>query len=358
MIQRAANLDTLINNVVLGYYVKYDRLKYLIDAQFAGSNATEVDIYIDIKDILYRLDRHLTNTHLPVKNPLILTSSIINMVAHYRNFFATRYNCTSRFFLIDSIGELLACKYCSEFSVPQLSNYMIGVYNTNLEFLPLICQYIYNVQFVAVSTNVVTKALSIYDIERKNNPSIIISKDPYIIQASAHENFYVLVPTKKKGEDISILSNSYRACTDYVYMISKGKSGVNMTKLVVIPVNLLPMLMAMTRVPTRSLKNIINIPTAMQRLEDIYVKPQLQYYPSDIPNFLKHLLDNSPHFNKAAMIEYRYKACDATNTLYNGYKMHPEYITYNGIVNLYDPDSIKVINNEHFKDCPLDLNVL
>lgn len=358
MIQRAANLDTLINNVVLGYYVKYDRLKYLIDAQFAGSNATEVDIYIDIKDILYRLDRHLNNTHLPVKNPLILTSSIINMVAHYRNFFATRYNCTSRFFLIDSIGDLLACKYCSEFSVPQLSNYMIGVYNTNLEFLPLICQYIYNVQFVAVSTNVVTKALSIYDIERKNNPSIIISKDPYTLQASIHENFYVLVPIKKKGEDISILSNVYNACTNYMHMVSNGKNDYCINAYTPLHGFLLPMLMAMTRVPSRSLKNIMNIPSAIQKLEKIWTKPQKEYYPSDIPNFLKHLLDNSPHFNKAAMIEYRYKACDATNTLYNGYKMHPEYITYNGIVNLYDPDSIKVINNEHFKDCPLDLNVL
>ena len=48
----SANLDTLISNCIYGYYIRYDRLAQLINSEFYNSNATEVNIYIDIRDIL------------------------------------------------------------------------------------------------------------------------------------------------------------------------------------------------------------------------------------------------------------------------------------------------------------------
>ena len=351
----ANNTDELITSCILGYYVKYDRLKLLIDTTFSGSNATEVDIYIDIKDILFKVDRYLNDTCLPIKNPLVITSGIINMIAHYRNFFHTRYRCTTRFFIIDSIGELLSCQYCSEYKVPQLSDRMISLYTKNLEILPMITKYIHDVQFIAACTNIVTKALSIHHIETKKNPSIIISKDEYNIQASADSDFYVLIPKKNKTGDVSILSTSASASATYIYLITRGQH--DLTKY--ITPNLIPMLMGMTRVPTRSLQTIMNIPSALKKLSsDIHGTIAISYYPSDIPSFLRYILKNSKYDKQQSRIHYRYQACDATGTLYAGYKMHPEYLTYNGIINLYDPNSIKVINNEYFKDCPLDLNVL
>ena len=93
----SANLDELISNVIYGYYVKYDTLTNLIRAYYNGSTATVIDIYIDVQDILRHIDRYLSKTQLPISNPLVVTSGLINMIAHYRNFFTTRFSCNSRF---------------------------------------------------------------------------------------------------------------------------------------------------------------------------------------------------------------------------------------------------------------------
>ena len=57
-------------------------------------------------------------------------------------------------------------------------------------------------------------------------------------------------------------------------------------------------------------------------------------------------------------IRYRYLACEVVRYQGTAYESLPESKTYNGIVNLYDPRGIQSINNEYFKSCPLDLNVL
>ena len=52
----SANLDELVSNVMYGYYVKYDTLTGLINTNYSGSNATTIDIYIDMQDILRHID--------------------------------------------------------------------------------------------------------------------------------------------------------------------------------------------------------------------------------------------------------------------------------------------------------------
>ena len=46
-----ADTDTLLQGVIYGYCVKYNRLIELINANFAGSSATTIDIFVDIHDI-------------------------------------------------------------------------------------------------------------------------------------------------------------------------------------------------------------------------------------------------------------------------------------------------------------------
>ena len=57
-------------------------------------------------------------------------------------------------------------------------------------------------------------------------------------------------------------------------------------------------------------------------------------------------------------VQCRLRAVDATTIQLHGYYTTAEYLSYNGIVNLYDPKSVKEINNQYFRSCPLDLIVL
>ena len=80
-----ANLDTLVSSVIYGYYTKYDRLIPLINENFVGSTATTLDIFVDVMDIFRRLDKASSkNSFFTITNPLVVTSGIINMIAHYR----------------------------------------------------------------------------------------------------------------------------------------------------------------------------------------------------------------------------------------------------------------------------------
>lgn len=351
----SANLDTLISNCIYGYYIRYDRLAQLINSEFYNSNATEVNIYIDLRDILRHVDRYIINSKIPITNAFVLTAGIINMVAHYRNFFATRYQCTSKFWIIDSVDNVIAKKMCNEFSVTPLSTNMQQLYDTNIGFLELICQYINNVQCERTTVDFVTKSISIDKIENKTgNPVFLITKDPFSFQACMYPNVYILRPKKNQTGDISALIKNENAVYWYMSEISKNPKIIEP-----IPVDQLGMLMALSRVPSRHLGTIFTLSSAQTILHNTYVSDRSNQYIWDLNKFLDTMMRcNGGRIKNIDQIRYRYLACEVVRYQGTAYESLPESKTYNGIVNLYDPRGIQSINNEYFKSCPLDLNVL
>lgn len=352
----SADLDILISNCVYGYYVKYDRLAMLINSEFYDSKSTELYIYIDMKDLLRHVDKYIFSSGRNITNALVITSGIINMVAHYRYFFASRYNCTSKFWIIDSVDNVIARKMCSEFSISSLSPRMQQIYDLNMEIMGSLCQYIYNVQYEKTEVDFVTKASSINDIENKNgDPAIMITKDPFSFQVCMNPNSYVLRPKKNSSGDVSYLVTNRDAVVRYMQDISRD---IQITE--PISVSQLSMLMAMSRVPSRHLKNIYNLKTAQTILHNAYINNATRDYIWDLDRFMDIVISSNrgKHLYTFDQIRYRYLACEAIRSQGAAYKTLPESMTYNGIVNLYDPKGIQSINNEYFKSCPLDLNVL
>lgn len=349
----SANLDQLISNVIYGYYIKYDTLTRLIRENYQGSDATVIDIYIDIQDILRHVDNYLSKTQLPIINPLVVTSGIINMVAHYRNFFYTRFRCNSRFWLIDSVDNVLSPKYFAEFKTKHLSPNMNQIYRMNIQLLPIICNAIYDVQYEKTIVDVVTKIISIRNIEEKN-PVILISKDPFTYQATAINGINILRPRKNQFGDVSEMITGDISVYAYLQAISKN--------LTIQPIKIDPeqlsLVMALTRVPSRNLKTFFQINTAIDKLILCYSKGLTTKYPWDQESMVNELLSATNKKKNPYELLYRLKACDVVFEQGYAYQEMAESKTYKGIVNIYDPNGIKEINNTHFKTCPLDLNVL
>ena len=354
-------LDNILLNVIYGYYVKYNRLEYLINYAYANSGATELNIFINMTDIFTRIDRYLSDKNAVINNPLIITSGIINMVAHYRNFFTTRYRCNTKFWLIESVDNTISKMYCSDFLAPVLSDRMMVLKSDNMEVFPMLCKLIPDVQYERCTVDFCTKVVDIIIREKTKNPNMVISKDSFDIQLSNAfdlSNITVLRPIKNKEGDNSILSTRYTSIYDYIYLISKGSEIINTNNISTYG-EILPFFMAITRVPTRKLKTMFTIKNALNKLQKMNQAGKLPYVVWDMNELVNDLIRCNPDIKRDSLeILYRYKACDAAKLHYYVYKDTAESFTYNGIENIYDPNAIKSINNIYFKTCPLDLNVL
>lgn len=346
-------MDEFILNVIYGYYTKYENLIPIINNTFKGSSATTINIFIDFRDIMRKVDNYIKSNNSIINNKLVVTAGVINMVAHYRYFFSSRYRCHSKFWIINSFSNILASQHYKEFTIPQISSY--SLYETNLQLLPILCNYINDVQFENCSVDVVTKAINILKTENKKqaNPSILISKDPFVLQFCMMPDCYVLKPKKNASGDVSVLLNHDTAVYQYIDEISS----INVKNILLPNVSQLSLLMALTKVPTRSLKTLYRVDSAVKKLNNAYKDGATMGYPFDIDTFMK-LFCNINKINNPYEIICRFKACDTTVLQSIGYETMADSKLYNGIVNLYDPKAIQEINNTYFSSCPLDLNVL
>ena len=88
-----------IEQVVGGYNIRYDKLMELIPSYFAGSSATEINLYIDITPMIKQCccDCNVADSK---DKDIILVSSIINMCAHYRQFFKSRLGVYAHIYIV------------------------------------------------------------------------------------------------------------------------------------------------------------------------------------------------------------------------------------------------------------------
>ena len=86
-------------------YIKYNRLVELTNFAFAGSDANECDILIDLNSALLPL--YNTYDMSLDKSEWEIASTIINMIAHYRSFYWSNYKVRTRFYFIysDNLGQ-------------------------------------------------------------------------------------------------------------------------------------------------------------------------------------------------------------------------------------------------------------
>lgn len=354
-------------SILYSYYVKYDRLTALINEEFKGSDANNLNIIIDLYDIKKSLYKRSKDNETMFKTNFGLSSSIINMCAHYRHFFDTRYGVQTKIFLIDAEpDENMYKSIYDEYNnmIPKVASKFKTYVNSNMELLKQLCLYIPQVQYIDTKyetgvriIEIITKESAIEISQDKPfsqyTPYLLITKD--IVTMSVIRQYpgilHVLRPKKSKGNDLSYIVNFWNIIDIYAQVIRNNKPIPNGEFDFSLVGNHINTLLALTKIPERGITKGINVNKAIRGIcnsIDAYEKDHsINSYTSYLENTLML------NFNT----DLKEKVLNPA-FMYYEYCMNPELNAYNGIVDLFDPDEIKRINNYYYKDCPLDLNVL
>lgn len=340
---------TEANSAMYSFYVKYDRLRELINAHYAGSNAVNLDIYVDMYSILRNV---FTMNSLSYTNDKFITTGIINLCAHYREFFKTRYQVSTRFYIINSssfspnlLNQFLS-SYNKSYKSTNTTINLIGINNKILNEVSLYLPGIYyiNTEF---EFGVIYKHLC-----SKTTPNLIITKDVYNYQL-INDNTKILRPRKDKGNDISYIVDNNNV---YYHLMVSRKCNIEHNDL---SIDFISLIFALSRCPERNIKSLYNTDYIIKTLSLLVSNgfiPNSKIYNTN--NFTKIFNDSISNRRKLdpELLNLRYIVTDIEYQYDNIFKNNTNISIINTrLVDLYDPIGVQKLNESLFKDLPLDL---
>lgn len=353
-----------VESIIYGSYVKMNRLESEVYKTFSNTpiaSATELNVFIDVYSVLHQLFSETYRTD--IRDYTAITSGLINMCGHYRNFFGkwSGLGVSTKFYLIFSfntceINRKFVAGYNESFfnksQIPEFFN----LAKNNFDLLSILCPYLPDIYFVQSPRNYESAVVIANLIETINdgNPNLIISKDMYPLQlCSLYPFTSYLYPIKRFGQDESVMipireKNCFRE-EFWNFVASKRKVNPS-TFIDLSPINF-PLLCAMTRFPERSFTGCLNVVTASKIIrslvgsEDIKILPEQLYQNHDINSKIP-----------VADIESKFKTLDVQFML-PYYKQDPESQAIQ-LQNLDDPATLNMINSKFFGNNPLDFSKL
>lgn len=346
-----------VEQILYSNYVKYSRLREIIGESFKDSNSDKIHVYIDLYSMLKSLfnkNNYLTEDYIAI------SSSVLNLVAHMRKFFRN-FNTESDFYLVWSSNKPQANSlFYKDYNV---ANQPIGMGKDllykNIDALNILVPYLNGVYFMNTTFE---SSVAMYDYILRNEsfddtPNLVITKDPYAFQlVSMTMNTKILRPYKRKGDDCSYIIDKTNI---YDALISNRKSNVEVTH--TISPNLYSLLLALTSSPERGIKSMLNMKNGFNVLEksiDNYIISNRYNSVNEIQNIYYNMQKFSSTLQKYDFIvlNNRFKAIDILFQ-HSLFMNSEEYNNINtSLQNLYDPETVKEINNKYFYNKPIDLN--
>lgn len=214
-------MEMLLNTKKLNY----DRLSGIVPSLIprTGTDYDTVNIIIDVYDVVKKLYspsvlEELSGTN-KAKDMRMITSEIVNMVGHYRHYFASRlYKYTTFYFIysdkrskyhLDSYPE-----YKKDFYNKRLSNKVVeckkmnSLLLKNIEMIRLIVNRIPNCSFInskEIEYSLIPYILYKEEILYDGNPTIIISNDNIFFQdLLLDDNIMILLTAGKNSRIVTI----------------------------------------------------------------------------------------------------------------------------------------------------------
>lgn len=361
-----------VEDIVIRYMTRYERLDQAISYAFAGyENARQLNIYIDLFGLFRTIISKSYRTQ--IKDYNALTSGVIGICAHYRNYF-NRIGVSTKIFIISSFNiPSVVRAFLPEYNksmIEKLGNKVIlDMVTFNLDILELLCPYLPDIHFIKTEYESSVLMYEIMKREGESIPSLIISSDLYPLQLTNKlPNVAYLWPRKSYGTfksrgvdtdpqyekeviDVSPICPpkshpEYQKSFTYVITRKLGKNASETNRGYVNASNQV-LLQALNNFPERDLKTKISINKASKIINEVASIDNQTIYPEDIKDIIE---SNNLDFKE---ISNRYKALDV-NYQHLWFQDSIEYANLH-YDNLQDPDALNMINTKFFKNNPLDL---
>jgi hypothetical protein len=346
-----------LENILYGYYIKYTKMKELIDIAFASTpQSNTIDIYVDVFDML----KPIYSKEVYTDKQYVIVSSVINLAAHLRHYFRKYHNMWTRIYLVyadKSIDNHKRC--CAEFGNDDYLSTLNYTRNnefimSQLELVKILAAYIEDVYFVRKYTMF---PMFVYDNIMKNTnvPAIILTKNTIAYEIPALiPNTAVFRPRKYASEDTSFTVYKNNILLSYFNHINGNKT---LDYMQVISPQHLSLLMALVGNKQFNLYSTVTIPVAVRILYEAIVSGKiLNSHTADI-DYLYSVVPDLSKYISITELKNRYNACDIVYQ-HLLYTQMPESLDYTWMVNFKDPATVQDINNKYFANNPLDLNSL
>lgn len=349
----------------LGYksLVKYDKLSQFINLYYSDNGSNDIDLYIDISSFILSMSHKDNINNIDKTDDLYISAWIINMCAHYRRFFRTRYGVSTTIFLIyrdlfDN-GATYRRVLSPEYARPIVENPNISnAINVNVSILKDIIKYIPDVEFICTKYEFGLKVMHIKKSRDNKIPAMVITNDIINYQLAAKNdtnNTCVVIPNKYNGDDISDFITEDNAI--YKYLSHKK---CNVTPCMIGDNHYyIPLIMAMSGFPKRNFKAVYSIQQTINSINELCSNSMIQkgiYTPIErVLYLISAIYPNKVPYNKQIMDRFYclnfFSQCMA-------FPDDLDIDPYNGIVNLYNPQAVYEVNEKFFKNYQLDLNNL
>lgn len=344
-----------IDLILYGQFIKYDKLRYIMEKELSDCKDKVINVYIDVYQMLLPIYRFYQ-----VFNPLCITSCVINMAIHYRNFFR-KYGIYTNIFLVYSPtmsanNTRFYTNYNHKNSTNIRNNKTVSdMVSTNLGLLETIVPYLPDI-FFKIGT--VETSVIIYDIISKfankgfSPLSVVVSNSQYAFQIPAiNDKCYLFYKKRDRdGVDMSYSVNHVNALELFIAETRK----VHIPGLKLDP-SWLSGFMTLSGLPKRDVRALMNYKTALEVLNTIknaynMMAPDVLYETINIAREGKDLISITELANTFNCIDLSYQVA-----MYN---MMPESQETSFLRQLENPEELIHINERYFKDNPMLLDKL
>ena len=349
--------DVISASMVLYYkFIRYEQMNLLVNKEFAGLHPKCINIYIDIYSMVVSLFRFSN-----VVDILNITSCLVNMAIHYRNYFK-KFGVYSNIFLLYSptmgiTNTKYYTMYNEEYRNRMLNNpNVFESVNQNIGLLRIVCQYLPDIYF---KYGTVETAVMGYDIMKKlqqngdESPSIFITTSQYAFQIPAvFPQCVLFIPKKSRLMEEKSYSVDICDCLDNYIKETKNRADFGDTKR---KGEWITGYMVLSGIPKRNITTLFGFGEALRILNGIESSYNI-ITPESVYDYINAKVKTIQTITREDIVN-RFKCIDINYQL-EEYRILPESKETSYLTQLNNMDELYRLNDKYFKNNSMNLDKL
>ncbi|MGL5752676.1 MAG: hypothetical protein ACRCXT_19215 [Paraclostridium sp.] len=220
----------MIEPIINSFNVKYDILNDEVQRNL--KSGSEITLFINVDSVLSYCYTKIFKDYINRMGKIdyyLITPLLVNVAAHYRHYFASRYRVKSKIVFYKGNGvSVNSQSYYPEYNMTKLNTLNSEVFlevskfvNDNMVLFDNICKYIQDVYFINIP-NIESSLIPHHIMKKDNNNNMIyltITRDTNDFQlVNSHDNSFVMYVSKGKTRMINKFD-----VYEYMLFISGGK---------------------------------------------------------------------------------------------------------------------------------------